>query len=78
VVISIADQGIGIAPVDLNRLFDRFFRARRAAGVPGSGLGLPIARAIVERHGGRIWAESALGKGTTLHVALPRRPAHSS
>jgi signal transduction histidine kinase len=74
VIVSIADQGIGIAPEDLNRLFERFFRARRTAGVPGSGLGLPIARAIVERHGGRIWAESTPGKGTTFHVALSRRP----
>lgn len=73
VVVSIADQGIGIAPADLNRLFEMFFRARRSARVAGSGLGLPIARAIVEQHGGRIWAESALGKGTTMHVALPRR-----
>lgn len=73
VLVSIADQGIGIAPEDLNRLFDKFFRARRAVRVAGSGLGLPIARAIVEEHGGRIWAESVLGRGTTLHVALPRR-----
>jgi signal transduction histidine kinase len=73
VVVSIADQGIGIAPADLNRLFEKFFRARRSLRVAGSGLGLPIAHAIVEQHGGRIWAESTLGQGTTLHVALPRR-----
>jgi signal transduction histidine kinase len=73
VVVSIADQGIGIAPADLNRLFEKFFRARRSVRVAGSGLGLPIAHAIVERHGGRIWAESTPGRGTTMHVALPRR-----
>jgi signal transduction histidine kinase len=73
VVVSIADHGIGIAPADLNRLFEKFFRARRSVRVTGSGLGLPIAHAIVEQHGGRIWAESAPGRGTTMHVALPRR-----
>jgi signal transduction histidine kinase len=73
VLVSVADQGVGIAPDDLNRLFEKFFRARRPVRVAGSGLGLPIARAIVEEHGGRIWAESTLGQGTTLHVALPQR-----
>jgi|GEM_PF-6543457 len=73
VVVSITDQGIGIAPDELNRLFEKFFRARRAGRVAGSGLGLPIAHAIVEQHGGRIWAESTLGQGTMLFVALLRR-----
>ncbi|MDR7419035.1 MAG: HAMP domain-containing sensor histidine kinase [Armatimonadota bacterium] len=73
VVLSVADRGIGIAPTDLNRLFEKFFRARKSVRVAGSGLGLPIAHAIVEQHGGRIWAESTPGKGTTMYVALPRR-----
>lgn len=73
VEVSVTDQGVGIAPEDLNRLFERFFRAKRSVHVAGSGLGLPIARAIVEHHGGRIWAESTVGQGTTLHVVLPRR-----
>jgi signal transduction histidine kinase len=73
VVVSVADQGIGIAPADLNRLFEKFFRARRSVRVAGSGLGLPIAHAIIEHHGGRIWAESTPGRGTTMHVALPRK-----
>jgi signal transduction histidine kinase len=73
VVVSVADQGVGIAPEDLNQLFEKFFRVRQAVWVAGTGLGLPIARAIVEQHGGRIWAESTLGRGTTVHVALPRK-----
>ena len=73
VVISVADQGVGIAPEDLNRLFEKFFRVKSGLGrhVVGSGLGLPISRAIVESHGGRIWAESQVGQGTTLYFTLP-------
>lgn len=72
-VISVADQGIGIAPEHLNRLFEKYFRIKAGAsrGVAGSGLGLPIARAIVEAHGGRIWAESRLGQGSTFYFTLP-------
>lgn len=74
VVISVADQGIGISPEDLIPLFEKFFRVRSTNGlkIPGTGLGLPIARAVVEAHGGRIWAESHLGEGTTLYFSLPR------
>jgi signal transduction histidine kinase len=73
VVISVADQGVGIAPEDLNRLFEKFFRVKSGLGrhVVGSGLGLPISRTIVESHGGRIWAESKVGQGTTLYFTLP-------
>jgi signal transduction histidine kinase len=75
ITVSVADQGIGIAPDDLNRLFDKFFRANSRAGrrVVGSGLGLPIVRAIVESHGGRVWAESHVDQGTTLYFTLPIR-----
>jgi len=74
VVIMVADQGIGISPEDLIPLFERYFRVRSAASlhIPGTGLGLPIARAIVEGHGGRIWAESNLGEGTTIYFSLPK------
>ncbi len=72
VIISVADQGVGIAPEHLNRLFERFFRAQELEEhVAGSGLGLPIAQAIVNSHGGRIWAESRLGKGSTFYFTLP-------
>jgi K+-sensing histidine kinase KdpD len=74
VLIMIADQGIGISPEDLIPLFERYFRVRSVASlhIPGTGLGLPIARAIVEGHGGRIWAESNLGEGTTIYFTLPK------
>ncbi len=73
VTISVADQGIGISPEHLNRLFEKFFRAKSNLGshVVGSGLGLPIARTIVEKHGGRIWAESRLGHGSIFYFTLP-------
>ena len=73
VVISVADEGVGIAPEDLNRLFDKFFRAKSNSKIQviGTGLGLPISRAIVEAHGGRIWAESQLGQGSKFYFTLP-------
>ncbi len=74
VTISVSDQGPGIAPEHLNRLFDKFFRVESGLGrhVVGSGLGLPIARTIVESHGGQIWAESRPGEGSTFYFTLPR------
>jgi signal transduction histidine kinase len=73
VVVSVADQGVGIAPEHLNRLFEKFFRIESGLGrhVVGSGLGLPICHTIVESHGGRIWAESKLGEGSTFYFTLP-------
>jgi histidine kinase len=75
VQISILDTGIGISPEHLSQIFDRFYRvdksrSRQAGG--GSGIGLTIARALVEAHGGRIWVESAGdGKGSTFVFTLP-------
>ena len=77
VVVSVRDHGAGIAPEKLEVMFDRFVQVHEpgAQRQAGSGLGLAISRGIVIRHGGQIWAESALGAGTTLYVALPAEPA---
>jgi signal transduction histidine kinase len=74
VLVQVIDQGIGIAPEDVAKLFERFFRAGAVGSrtVAGTGLGLPISDAIVRAHGGRIWAESALGRGATLSFTIPR------
>ena len=71
--VSVADDGIGIASGDQDKLFDRFFRAASAAqiGVGGTGLGLYITRSLVELHGGRIWVSSEPGTGSTFYVTFP-------
>jgi signal transduction histidine kinase/CheY-like chemotaxis protein len=71
VVFSVRDSGSGIAAEHLPRIFDRFWHAR--ASRSGTGLGLSICKAIVEAHGGRIWAESEIGIGSTVSFALPAR-----
>lgn len=76
VIISITDQGMGIPKNDLVKIFSRFYRVDRARSraMGGSGLGLAISKEVVEQHGGRIWAESAEGKGTTFYLSLPYIP----
>jgi two-component system NtrC family sensor kinase len=69
VVLSIGDTGVGIAARDLNRIFDPFYTTKPVG--QGTGLGLSICYGIVQEHAGRIWAESELGAGTTMFVALP-------
>jgi signal transduction histidine kinase len=71
--VTVADTGPGIAPEHLPRLFDRFYRVdtARAREDGGTGIGLAIARSVVEAHGGRIWAESEPGKGSTFTFELP-------
>lgn len=74
--LSVRDTGIGIAPDELSRLTTRFFRATSATrrAIPGVGLGLAIARAVVDAHGGLLDIESTLGEGTTFVVTLPSAP----
>jgi signal transduction histidine kinase len=67
----VSDSGAGIAPDDLSHVFDRFWQAKRAARV-GTGLGLTIAKGLVEAQGGRIWAESSVGQGATFFFTIPR------
>jgi PAS domain S-box-containing protein len=67
---TVADTGPGIRPEHLPHLFDRFWQARTTAR-SGAGLGLAIAKGIVEAHGGRIWVESAVGAGSAFHFTLP-------
>jgi two-component system, OmpR family, sensor kinase len=70
-VLRVSDTGIGIDPEDLPHIFERFYRADRARSRQGTGLGLSIAQTLVEQLGGRITAESAVGKGSTFSVWLP-------
>lgn len=72
VVIQVTDRGAGIAPDELPHVFEKFYRCRGAQSRgPGFGLGLYVSRLIVEAHGGRIWAESRMGEGTTFTFCLP-------
>jgi two-component system OmpR family sensor kinase len=78
--VSVADSGIGIAPEEIDGIFERFRRGGNASGHhdEGLGLGLPVARAIVEAHKGRIEMDSRLGEGTTVTVALPASTAEAA
>jgi PAS domain S-box-containing protein len=73
VLIAIADNGIGIAPQDLERVFEPFYRTNQELvnKQPGTGLGLPIVKSLVEMHGGKVWLVSELGKGSTFTFTLP-------
>jgi signal transduction histidine kinase len=72
-VVAIRDQGIGIAPEDLPRIWERFYRVdnTNTRRIGGTGLGLAITKALVELHGGRIWVESVVGKGSAFFFTLP-------
>jgi len=74
-IFSVCDTGIGIAPVDIPRIFEKFYRGgqKEAKKRQGTGLGLAIVKSIAERHKGRVWVESQLGKGSTFYMAIPFR-----
>ena len=73
-VVSISDTGIGIPPEEQTRIFDRFYRVETPISVEagGPGVGLTIAKELVERHGGRIWVESEPGVGSTFTFIIPQ------
>ncbi|MBI5549692.1 MAG: PAS domain-containing protein [Deltaproteobacteria bacterium] len=73
-VLSVTDHGVGIPKDQLAHLFHRFFRARTGKKLEGLGLGLHIARLVVEAHGGRIWVRSEEGRGSTFYISLPSWP----
>jgi PAS domain S-box-containing protein len=72
-IFAVRDTGIGIPPGDLSRLFEKFYRGtnREALAQRGTGLGLAIVKSIAERHGGKVWVESEVGKGSTFYLLVP-------
>jgi signal transduction histidine kinase len=80
ILVSVHDEGRGIPPEEFETIFERFHQVQQADGrkLGGTGLGLPITKAIVERHGGRIWVESELGAGSTFCFTLPLLDEHES
>lgn len=71
VMVTVADQGMGISQADQGHIFERFYRGRGSQMTSGSGLGLYISREIVLQHGGQLWAESEEGHGAIFHLTLP-------
>ncbi|NMB87052.1 MAG: PAS domain S-box protein, partial [Chloroflexi bacterium] len=77
VIYVVKDNGIGIAPLDLPHMFEKFYRSgrREAYQQRGTGLGLAIVKSIAERHGGKVWVDSRLGKGSTFFLEIPLQQA---
>jgi signal transduction histidine kinase len=75
VVVSVADRGPGIPEEEQARIFEKFYRAETSRHqIPGAGLGLVIAREIIQVHGGEIWLESKPGEGSIFRFSLPASP----
>ncbi|WP_186292795.1 sensor histidine kinase [Mucilaginibacter corticis] len=73
VTVSVKDEGMGIAPEDTDKIFDRYYRVKteHTQHIAGFGIGLYLSAQIVQLHGGRIWVESETGKGSTFYFSLP-------
>jgi signal transduction histidine kinase len=80
VQVSVSDAGPGIAPEEKEKIFDKFYQVAEVDGVKpkGTGLGLAICKALVELHGGRIWVDSEMNRGSTFYFTLPASGAQSS
>ena len=74
VLVKVSDTGIGISKENLPRIFERFYKADKARAGEGAGLGLAIAKHVIQAHGGNIWVESEEGKGSTFFFDLPLQP----
>jgi len=74
-VFEVIDTGIGVSPMDQPRLFEKFYRGAQQISKEqrGTGLGLAIVKSIAERHGGQVWVESQLGKGSKFYLSIPLR-----
>src|SRR5581483_5311655 len=72
-IVSVSDQGQGILPDELELIFDKFYRGTQLSDtqIPGTGMGLAIARGIIEAHSGKIWVESRVSKGATFRFSIP-------
>ena len=69
--VSVHDQSAGIPQNEINAIFDQFYRGKTSQTIKGTGLGLTVCKEIINAHGGRIWAESELGQGTTIAFTFP-------
>ncbi|MCJ7580901.1 MAG: cell wall metabolism sensor histidine kinase WalK, partial [Candidatus Aminicenantes bacterium] len=77
--VSVKDEGIGMTPEQVDKIFDKFFRADTSDSAPtGTGLGMSIVKYLVEAHRGKVWVESEVGKGTTVSFTIPLIPHVSS